>query len=1192
LNIKKIEIFGFKSFADKLVIDFNGGINCIVGPNGCGKSNVADAIRWVLGEQSAKVLRAQKSMSELIFVGTKNRRSLSYCEVSLYFDNSQRTYPIDYDELVISRKLYRSGESEYSINNEKVKLREIIDLFRDTGIGREGYSIIGQGRIDDILSAKPEERRKIFEEAAGISKFKVKRLEAERKLAQARENMVRIYDRMVNLEKDLEPLEKEAEDARKARQIKEQLKVLEVNTYLYQRENNSEKKKEIDLQLQNIDKKLAEQQTKLDKINENYQNARAELNNIDETSKAFYDKKLQLSLKNQRIMGQHEMTLSKLEELKKLDIELNMELSRKEAELDETKYRLQSKKQEKEDRLKELVLLRQEESELAEKCEKAEEQFRLKAKELEDTNKFILNYSDKKGEIKAELASLKAQIDGLTEIISQDKETLKALKLSYNDAAKKKAAIDEEIAKSELEYAEKEAQKRDIDGKHAQYLEYLEQAQNQSNEIKQKINSLTTRAEMLEEYKKGYGGYAESVKKIMNCGDEEALSKIQGLVGQVITVSPNLQAAMEIALGRSIHNIITQDEDDTAFLINFLKKNDYGRATFLALSKITPRRLKNEYRGVLEEKGCMGLACDLIKYDRKFRNIFEFLLGSVVIVEDMDTARRLSNKYRSAFRIVTLDGEDFAVGGATTGGSKPKADTGILSRDAVLKDIYKEITVLTDKHKVILNEIEEYKKELKLLENASSVLQNQLVKLDKDISANKERQASLLAETQKIQSAADKSQAEIDQKLSVLKDKEERYKAESKKINDAENKKVSADELLGRLRAEYAAKEGEKTLLNKRMTEMKLKVNTLQHTVSGAENDINAYENDIKHITSAITDLKTRICVNSAALERISKELTTLKFTEEEQLELNEIENKIKEIDNYKLELKEKQEKYRMEESACKEVIMDLTVKRSNLTNFLDNIESDTMELEQKITEDYELSYEQALALKKDDFNEDKALKEIRRLKRELAKLGEINEKAIEQYADKSQEYQELSTHYKDITDAEQSLMGTISELTKKMEITFKENFEKIQENFKVIFKEMFEGGRGYLKLDMSQGESVLDAGIEIFAEPPGKVLNNIALLSGGERALTAIAILFAIIKLKPMPFCVLDEIEASLDDANAYLFARYLRKFSGNTQFIVITHRKPTMELADCLYGVTMQEKGVSKIVRVKLSAALKNAG
>lgn len=1190
MNIKKIEIFGFKSFADKLVIDFNGGVNCIVGPNGCGKSNVADAIRWVLGEQSARVLRAQKSMSEIIFDGTKNRRSLSYCEVSLCFDNTERVYPIDYDELVVARKLFRSGESEYCINNEKVRLRDIVDLFRDTGIGREGYSIIGQGKIDDILSAKPDERRQIFEEAAGISKFKAKRIIAERKLSQARENMVRIYDRMSSLERDLGPLEKEAEDAKKARTFKEELKLLEVNTYLYQRENNSSKKNEINVQLDVLNKKISENQTKLGSINAGYEQVMSDISNTDQTYKSIYEKKVELSLKNQRVKGQHELTITRLEELKKKDIELNMELSQKERELDETKYRLQSKKEEKEEKLKELIVQKKDENVLTEKYEKSEQEFKSKAKELEDINKFILSSSDEKGEIKAELATLKAQIDGLSDSIQQDKETLTTAKYAFNDAQKKKQFYDEELQKSEKEYATKKAQKQDIDGKYAELLNYLEEAQNQQSEIKQTINRLNTKAEMLEEYKKNYGGFAEAVKKLMASEDESVTSKIKGVVGKVITVSPNLQVAIEIALGRSIQNIITEDENDTAYLVNHLKKNDYGRATFLALSRIVPRQLKSEYREALDEEGCIGIASDLIKYDRAYRNIFGFLLGGVVIVEDMETANRMSKKYRSGFRIVTLDGEDFAIGGATTGGSKPKADTSILSRDSVLKDTYKEITTLSNKYKVITNETEEYRAELKQLENASNVLQSQLLRLDKEISASNERCNNLNAEVQRLSGAVSKLELELEKKQSALQEKKSLYKNESTKITDAETKKVSADELLGKLRAEYASREGEMAILNKRTTEMKIKLNSLEHTITVLENEINNYENDIKHYIMSITDLKTRKCTNDAMIDNMTKELTVLKLPDDEQEELELIENKIKEIDAYKLSLKEQQEKYRIEESNCKSALMDLTVKKSSLENLLENIDNDTMQLEIKITEDYELTYEEAVKMKQQDFKDDKALSEIKKLKREIARLGEINEKAVEQFADKSSEYQELSTHYKDITDAEQSLVGTINDLTQKMESTFKDNFVKIQENFKVIFKEIFDGGRGYLELDMEKGTSVLDAGIEIFAEPPGKKLKNIALLSGGERALTAIAILFAIIKLKPMPFCVLDEIEASLDDANAYLFAQYLRKFAGATQFVVITHRKPTMELADCLYGVTMQEKGVSKIVRVKLSTALKS--
>lgn len=1189
LNFKKIEIYGFKSFADKIDIEFNGGVNCIVGPNGCGKSNVADAIRWVLGEQSARVLRAEKSMSEIIFDGTKNRRSLSYCEVSIHFDNTERNYLIDYDELAICRKLFRNGDSEYYINNERVRLRDIVDLFRDTGIGREGYSIIGQGKISDILSAKPDERRQIFEEAAGISKFKAKRKIAERELGKTRDNMVRINDRIISLETDLGPLEKESEDALKAREFKEELKILEVNTFLYQTENNAERKKEITTQTDMLNVKIKESESKLGNINANYEKVVGDINNTDEKYKYLYDKRLELSLKHQQVMGQQSASIEKLEDLKKRDIELNLEIGQKERALDESRYTLEKKKANKEEKLKELLSLKQDDGSLIEKQEDAERAFKQKAQELEDTNKYILSSSDEKGEIKAELASLNAQIDGLVENIKQDKETFSVAKLGLNDVRKNKKFYDEEKAKLDIEIEKRAEQKREIDNQYEYMLEQMDQAQTQQMDIKQNVSRLNAKTEMLEEYKKNYGGFGEAIKRLMKSEDENVSSRIQGVVGKEITVSPNLQVAIEISLGRSIQNIITNDEQDTAYLVNYLKRNDYGRATFLALSRMMPRPLREQYRSVLEEEGCIGLACDLIKYDRKYRNIFGYLLGSVVIVEDIETANRLSKIYRSGFRIVTLDGEDFSIGGATTGGSKPKPDTSILSRDAVLKEAYKQIAILTSKHKIITSEIEDYKRELKQLEDTSNLSQNQLSKLEKDLSTSTERCHNLETEEKRLAGAVEKLDADIKSKQESLTEKQKLFKAENNRIDEAESKKISADELLGRLRAEYTSKEGELSQFNKRITEAKLGLNTVEHAISSIEAEINNLENDIKHLSSSILDLKARKCTNDSLIESLNKQLKVLELPKEEQEELNHIEYKISEIDDYKIDLRQRQETLRLEESNCKKVLFDLTMKKSNIENLLLNIDSDTQQLANKITEDYELDYETAQTLKREDFDEEKSISQIRTLKRNITRLGDINEKAVEQFAEKSQEYNELSTHYKDITEAEESLVKTIKDLIQKMESIFSENFEKIQENFKNIFKEIFDGGKGMLELNMENCNSVLDAGIEIYAEPPGKQLKNISLLSGGERALTAIAILFAIIRLKPMPFCVLDEIEAALDDANAYLFAQFLRQFATETQFIVITHRKPTMELADCLYGVTMQEKGVSKVVRVKLSTALR---
>ncbi|MFW5780493.1 MAG: hypothetical protein ACOCWI_03465 [Bacillota bacterium] len=556
----------------------------------------------------------------------------------------------------------------------------------------------------------------------------------------------------------------------------------------------------------------------------------------------------------------------------------------------------------------------------------------------------------------------------------------------------------------------------------------------------------------------------------------------------------------------------------------------------------------------------------------------------------MEVGNRLSKKYRNSFRIVTLDGEDFAVGGAATGGSKPKADTSILSRDAVLNETYKEIKILSNKYKVITAETEEYKEELKKLKDASNVLGSQLGKTERELSITTERAQNIGNEAKKLSLAVKKLEDGIENKMKSLKNKKELLKAESSKATQAESEKMSADELLTKLRKEYQEKEKTLAGFNKKLTDMKLKLNSIEHSINGLEKEINTISGEMNYLVSSINELKSRRCTNTAMIDTLNKQLEALQLPEEEQKELDEIEKQIKEVDDYKLELKEKQEKLRKEDSECNNYIYNLNIQKNNMENLLNSIDSDTVQLEQKIAEDYELDYESSLPLRREKFDKDKAIGEIRKLKRQLSSLGEINEKAVEQFAEKSSEYKELSTHYKDICDAEQSLVDTINDLTVKMEKNFKEAFEKIKENFKTIFKEIFDGGDGKLELDMEKGESVLDAGIDIFAEPPGKQLKNITLLSGGERALTAIAILFAIIKLKPMPFCVLDEIEAALDDANAYLFAQYLRKFAKETQFVVITHRKPTMELADSLYGVTMQEKGVSKIVSVKLSTALKN--
>ncbi|MGD9901381.1 MAG: chromosome segregation protein SMC [Spirochaetales bacterium] len=1024
MNFKRIELIGFKSFADKTKVDFDDGITAIVGPNGCGKSNVADAIRWVLGEQRTKLLRGN-SMQDVIFAGTTERKSLSYCEVSLVFDNSDRIFDTDYDEVIISRKLYRSGESDYSINKTSCRLKDITNLLYNSGIGRDGYSIIGQGKVEEILNSKPENRRAIFEDAAGISGFKAKKVESERKLERTRDNLTRLRDIIGEIERQLKPMKSQAETAKKFLILKEQLKHLELNNYIYQYDSASDQKKEIGTKIDGYTEDIAQKEEDLQNILINSHQNFEDIKDIDKTTQQLNNELLELTVSLEKHSGDTKVLQEKVNYLKYL-------------------------------------------TERVEGINAKLESEQLKHVENEKAGS---SQSQVLNSLRVESGALEQKLNVLTE--EYNSTTNAVNKLNENYITTKSA-----------------------------------------------LNNTENRSRMLKEMQREFEGFAGSVKLTLKASEQnDALKKrIVGVVANLISVPEKFVTAVEMALGNAVQNIVTEDEDDAKYIINFLKEKRYGRATFLPMTAIKPRYISDSAKDFLKSKGCFGIASDLISYDDKLDNIFKGLLGATVIVDTLQTAINMAKESRYSFKIVTLEGDVINPQGSITGGSQKNDIANLVGRD-------REIENLSVQYEKLEKELETIIETRRTLSEKSVVLSNDLKELTNKFNGVQ----VLLAQQQEKFERLDFLTTSASDEISAL--------INEKANTEASIKSVEKEIKLGQ---KFDPLEADSLTLANRLVESNLSADAMKDVkekiaiIRGKLDNLDAHKVELQNSQNVLEENRTSV-----------------------QNELNLLQNK----------------KYREELNLAK-------------------VDTDIENMQERIWEEYELTYTSALPYKAEEYDLKQGLIDYNTTRRDIDKLGYVNVNAIEDCKVLEERYDILSAEANDLIKAEQDLTKIIKELSAEMLERFNTEFEKINNNFMKVFRELFGGGNAKLVLtEPDETGDLLTQGIDIIAEPPGKKLQNITLLSGGEKALTAIAILFAILKLRPMPFCLLDEIEAALDDANVGRFAKYLHKFSNETQFIVITHRKPTMELADALYGVTMEEKGVSKIVSVKLSEAVQNA-
>ncbi len=1179
MYLKSIEVQGFKSFANKILFDFHNGITGIVGPNGSGKSNVADAVRWVLGEQSAKQLRGA-SMQDVIFAGTENRKPLSYAYVAITMDNSDHQLAIDFEEVTVARRVYRSGESEYLINGSPCRLKDVTELFYDTGIGKEGYSIIGQGQIERILSGKPEERRELFDEAAGIVKYKKRKATAQKKLENERENLVRVNDILAELERQVGPLERQAQKARVYLKKKEELKTYDVNMFLLEAEHIDEQQKDVQAKFETADQEAREAKDAYKQVKSEYERMEQELSDTEEKLTTIRENLSGSAVMKGKLEGQINV--------------LNEQIHTAEMTDEHLKSRLASIDREKEERLGFLASYDEEQKELragllaiAEKREEAVETLEAVRREVARCTEGIESGKNALMGLLNQRASVKARqqrFDTMSEQMNIRKAQLTKRLLArkteeadldavLSDYQKELERVNAVILEKKRDAAAMEEKEREWKKKSAETREQLEREVAQYHKEQSRLDSLKNIAER-------YDGYGSSIRRVM-----EQKAKHPGLLGVVsdlIQVEKKYETAIETALGGNIQNIVTEDEETAKQMISYLKQNRFGRATFLPLTSVNGKgNFKN--MDALQEKGVMGLAHTLVKTDVKYEGVIAYLLGRVVVTEHIDAAVALARKYRYSLHIVTLEGEYLSPGGSLTGGAF-KNSSNLLARKREIEELEQRVASLETEIQAKRKRMEDIKTARALLEEDAGknkaelqelyILQN-TAKLNAERAKEQKNEsesvfAGLQLEGNEIENQMReiaKNKALIEQEIAEAKQKEQELEEETKRLQ-AEllaqgEKETAAQEAVSALQMEEAAirQKEEFVLLN--LERINGEIKRYEDEREGFLRDAKEAKQDAEKKRGDIEEIKKTILASEDACLRLEQELQE---TIERKEELSAA---------YKGFFK-KREELGEKMTALDKEIFRLNSQREKL--------EETQEYQNNyMWEEYELTRHAALALRDETYTDLGALRKlIAAIKDEIRGLGDVNVNAIEDYKEVSERYEFLKTQHDDLIEAEKTLVEIIEELDTGMRRQFLEKFAEIQQEFDRVFKELFGGGKGTLEL--VEDEDILECGIRIIAQPPGKKLQNMMQMSGGEKALTAIALLFAIQNLKPSPFCLLDEIEAALDDSNVGRFAKYLHKLTQNTQFIVITHRRGTMAAADRLYGITMQEKGVSTLVSVNL--------
>ncbi|MBQ8138199.1 MAG: chromosome segregation protein SMC [Lachnospiraceae bacterium] len=1177
--LKSIEVQGFKSFANKIVFQFHNGITGIVGPNGSGKSNVADAVRWVLGEQSVKQLRGG-TMTDVIFSGTETRKPLSYAYVAITLDNSDHALPTDFEEVTIARRLYRSGESEYLLNGTACRLKDVNELFYDTGIGKEGYSIIGQGQIDKILSGKPEERRELFDEAAGIVKFKRRKASALKKLENEQNNLVRVNDILTELERQVGPLERQSEKAKQYLSLKENLKTLDVNAFLLEHESLKSKLIDVEEKLSIASEDLTGVKKEYDGVKEEYDRMQETIAGLDKEIESARNELSNTDLNRSRLEGQIELLKEKIRSAGDSDAyylerknSINEEIEKRRAEREKI---LNDNKDADEKALETENTAK----ELADALSRVQSEIEKLNSELEENKNIIIGELNSRSTIKAKMS----RFDSLSEQINVRKAELNSRILRVkSDEEERKESIKEledvfekateEITSKQKEEKETESTIEELRSKINKTDDKLRSDQALYHQEKTKLQTLLDIAERYE----GYGG---SVKKVME--QKSRFKGIVGVVADIIKVDKKYETAIETALGGNIQNIVTKDEDTAKKLIGFLKEGKLGRATFLPMDAVSnPQQIKAI--DVLNEKGVLGLAHTLVDTDKEYEKIAESLLGRFVVVDSVDNATKIARKYNYTIRMVTLEGELLAPGGAISGGAF-KNNTNFLGKRREIADLEKsvdklekeiergdkEVNELRDKRTEMRTKLEHIKLEISDLTIKQNTARINLSSARERMEEESENALSLASEQQDIE----KQLAEIAEGRESAKDE----LALSEEKESLANEKIAE---LGRLLDEKHKEETESSAkvnaFEVEVTKMRQALLYKQENLDRIDAELSKSDEELSAVLSALEANEKMVAENKENISLIEETIEkSYSVAENKQTEMQENIKK-------KAELSAKQKTFFEDREALADKMASLDKEVFRLTSQKEKSEESIESHINYMWDEYEITLSAAAAIRDESMNDLVVMKrDIAEVKDKIKRLGDVNVNAIEEYKEISERYNTMKTQQTDLVQAAETLKGIIAELDSAMRKQFSEKFKEISEEYDRVFKELFGGGKGTLEL--MEEEDILEAGIRIIAQPPGKKLQNMMQLSGGEKALSAIALMFAIQNLKPSPFCLLDEIEAALDDSNVGRFAKYLHKLTKHTQFIVITHRRGTMENVDRLYGITMQEKGVSTLVSVNL--------
>lgn len=1178
MYLKSIEVQGFKSFANKIVFEFHNGITGIVGPNGSGKSNVGDAVRWVLGEQSAKQLRGG-NMQDVIFSGTEMRKPLGFASVAIILDNSDHKLDIEYEEVTVTRRLYRSGESEYLLNGTSCRLKDINELFYDTGIGKEGYSIIGQGQIDKILSGKPEERRELFDEAAGIVKFKRRKNTALKKLEEEQQNLVRVTDILSELTRQLEPLERQSETARIYLKKREELKVLDVNMFLVETAHIREQLKEVEQKHQAAREELEQTQADFEKTRAEYDEIEKKLEELENKIQTSREQASENALKKQQLENSIELLREQIKAAKQSDQHYQERISSIRQEVEKREEEEKRHREDKENLEKLLQEISEKREEERKKLDDLHRKMDENSRVIEEGKNEIIQILNQKASTKGKMqrydamleqigirkASLNQRILKLKSDESEQQEIIRSHQETYHQISEQMDQLNQEYRKTEKEVAA---------------IRKLLEDQNRQMEIGQTAyHREESRLESLKNITERYEGYGNSIRRVME--QKDRCPGIYGVVADLIRVEKQYETAIETALGGSIQNIVTDNDQTAKHMIEFLKKNRYGRATFLPLTNMRKSSFTNG--AALREPGVIGLADTLVDAEEVYRILLSQLLGRTLVVDTIDHAIAIGKKYNHSLRIVTLEGESLSPGGSMTGGAF-KNSSNLLGR----------------------------RREIEELESSVAALKNDMIKMQEAIAKNREDRnhkrdylSELTEQLQKLQIAQNTEKMNISQAETRTREIRGGYgqlKSEGREIESQIQEIKENSSLIQKEMDDSKAREKEQELLIEEHQKLLEKQQGEELEYTGILNEIQMEYTEKEQKRNFARENIQRICQEEANLKQELEHLTlAMKEGGQEmsrkEKDILEIEQTIQAAGKIQQDGEEKLKLYLEEKEALNAHHKTFFQRRDELSNHMNLMDKECFRLgsqkekleerqESQISylwEEYEITPSKAADYKMEEIPERAEIKkDITELKDSIRKLGNVNVNAIEEYKELLERHTFLSDQHSDLVEAAETLKNIIAELDEGMRKQFAEKFEQIRTEFDKVFKQLFGGGKGTLEL--MEEEDILEAGIRIISQPPGKKLQNMMQLSGGEKALTAIALLFAIQNLKPSPFCLLDEIEAALDDSNVTRFAQYLHKLTKNTQFIIITHRRGTMNAADRLYGITMQEKGVSTLVSVNL--------